>query len=213
MEHAATQDLRAHALLPIVLRALGHAKGKKLAAARARLRAWGQAGAHRRDLNQNGHDEHTRAIELWDAWWPKLVAAEFKPSLGSAYKSLRKMVGVGTPVGGDSFFGGWWGYVSKDLRTLYGQGRPRGAFSRVYCGRGSRSRCRVALRDSLRAALAVSPQQLYGRGDCVNDPEPSCADRNQWNAVAGIDEPAFPFQNRPTFQQVAQPTHRRAPSH
>jgi len=202
MAQAATQDLRAHELLPIVLRALGHPSEPKLASARATLAAWGRAGAYRRDLDANGHDEHTRAIELWDAWYPRLVRAEFHPTLKNAFFHLRRMIDIGTHVGGDSFFGGWFGYVSKDLRGLFGSHPPRGAFSRTYCGGGSRARCRAALRASLRSALIVTPQQLYGQGDCTADPEPACADRNTFLGVGAIDEPPFPFQNRPTFQQV-----------
>jgi acyl-homoserine lactone acylase PvdQ len=208
MEESATQDLRARELLPILLRALGQPGDPALRAAQSRLRAWYRAGVHRRDLDKDGHDEHNGAIELFDAWWPNLVAAQFRPSLGRAlYRKARTMIDVGSGVGGDSFSFGWWGYVSKDLRTLFGP-RPRGVYSRIYCGGGSRSRCRAALRRSLRAALKVTPAQLYGRGDCKSDPEPACSDRDTWNVVSGIDEPAFPFQNRPTFQQVAEPRRR-----
>ena len=32
-------------------------------------------------------------------------------------------------------------------------------------------------RSSLRQALKVTPQTLYGKGDCAGDPEPSCYDQ------------------------------------
>jgi hypothetical protein len=98
------------------------------------------------------------------------------------------------------YFGGWWGYSSKDLRTLLGQDVP--AWRRAYCGRGSLSRCRKALRGSLRRALGVSREQLYGSGDCDSDPAPDCFDRNRSTVVSGIEIGSFPFQNRPTFQQT-----------
>ena len=59
----------------------------------------------------------------------------------------------------------------------------------------------MTLEASLLSALAVTPQQLYS-GICPKDPEPACADRNTWTTAGAISIPAFPFQNRPTFQQV-----------
>ena len=90
MEEPATQDLRGYRLLPTIFKAVGKPKQSALRKALATLRAWHKAGAHRRDLNRDGVDEETPAIELMDAWWPKLVAAEFKPALGKkAYERLQ----------------------------------------------------------------------------------------------------------------------------
>jgi hypothetical protein len=150
-----------------------------------------------------------------DAWWPKLVSAEFKPTLGQeAFDRVADMLPIGDHTGttpnAPDFFSGWWGYVSKDLRDLYapkrkhGHGRrlPKGAYSRVYCGKGSRAACRAVLRQSLREALTVTPQQLYGFGDCAKDPQPSCFDRNNSTNASGLGIDPQPFQNRPTFQQA-----------
>jgi hypothetical protein len=148
-----------------------------------------------------------------DTWWPKLVSSEFQPMLGShAFGAIQTMLPVGgeAPVSSDGFTDGWWGYVSKDLRREFRIGRERGRFSQEYCGnlphhrfsaKALRRRCRAALRSSLLAALPAMPQQLYG-GVCPNDPEPSCADQNTWTTASAISLPPFPFQNRPTFQQV-----------
>lgn len=214
MEEAATQDLRGSRLLPILLRAVGKPRQARLRRALATLRAWRRDGAHRRDLDRDGADEHTAAIELMDAWWPKLVAGEFRPALGRrAFERLEEMIGIGDHTGGSpqapDFFDGWWGYVSRDLRTLFGP-KPRRRFSRVYCGNGSRARCRAMLRRTLRAALGVSPAQLYGggNGDCAANPQPSCFDQNRPQVTSGVVLGPFPFQNRPTFQQVVTPTRR-----
>jgi hypothetical protein len=100
--------------------------------------------------------------------------------------------------------------VSKDLRRTFGIGSERGAYSVPYCGNGAgrhfsaaalHRRCRAALRASLKAALSVTPQALYG-STCPKDPEPACSDQNTWTGVSAISIPAFPYQNRPTFQQV-----------
>jgi hypothetical protein len=104
------------------------------------------------------------------------------------------------------FADGWYGYVSKDLRDLLSGGAVPGSYSRVYCGSGSVAACRGALQRSLAAATAVSPQQLYGQGDCSSNLQPSCFDQNRFTSASAISLPPFPFQNRPTFQQVVQPT-------
>ena len=127
-----------------------------------------------------------------------------------------------------AFFDGWWGYASKDLRGLLskpvrvcqhvrgrarcarrtpaGAPKVRGRWSRVFCGNGSLKTCRAALRASLRDALSVSRQDVYGAGDCKSNPQSSCFDRNRFTIASAIDLPPFPLQNRPTFQQVVELT-------
>jgi acyl-homoserine lactone acylase PvdQ len=208
MEEPASEDLRGYRLLPIIFKAVGRPRHPALRKALATLRTWHDADAHRRDLNRDGVDEETPAIELMDAWWPKLVEAEFKPSLGDkAFERLEGMLGLGSYTGGSprepDFENGWWGYVSKDLRDLFGP-RPKAPFSRVYCGKGSKHRCRRALQRSLGRALQTTPAQMYGGGDgaCAADPQPTCFDQDRPTVTSGITLGAFPFQNRPTFQQV-----------
>ena len=208
MAEPATEDLRGYRLLPTIFKAVGKPKQVSLRKALATLRAWHKAGAHRRDLNRDGADEETPAIELMDAWWPKLVAAEFKPSLGSkAFERLQGMIGTGDLTGGSpeapDFFDGWWGYASKDLRDLFGP-RPNAPYSRIYCGQGSKKHCRQVLQRSLAQALKVTPAAMYGggNGECAANPQPSCFDQNRPQVTSGIDLGPFPFQNRPTFQQV-----------
>ena len=208
MEEPATQDLRGYRLLPIIFKAIGKPSSPKLQKALAMLKTWHQHGAHRRDLNRDGVDEETPAIELMDAWWPKLLEGEFKPVLGAkAYERLEGMVETGSLVGGSphapNYDDGWYSYVSKDLRDLIGP-KPRGAWSRVYCGGGSKKKCAKVLQKSLQQALKATPQQLYGGGNgkCASNPQPSCYDQNRPQVTSGIELGPFPFQNRPTFQQA-----------
>ncbi|MBV9311762.1 MAG: penicillin acylase family protein, partial [Solirubrobacterales bacterium] len=113
MDEPATEDLRAVKLMPTLLRALGKPRSPRLRAAIKTLRAWARAGGHRRDLRRSGHDDYTPAIELMDAWWPKLLHSEFGPMLGSrAFASVRTM----TDFGINDFDDGWFSYPSKDLR-------------------------------------------------------------------------------------------------
>jgi acyl-homoserine lactone acylase PvdQ len=214
MDEPATEDIRAVYLLPILFKALGSPHNKALRGEIGQLRAWYRAGGHRRDLSPpctgtvcQSHDQYTPAIELMDAWWPKLLSKEFQPMLGTgAFGAVQTMTGFGDT----SFSDGWYGYVSKDLRRLYAIGHERAAYSRVYCGnlprrrfsaQALRRRCRAALQSTLAAAAKVTPQQLYGT-TCPSDPEPACADQNTWVGASAITIPPFPYQNRPTFQQV-----------
>ena len=84
MEEPATEDLRGDKDLPLLLKAIGTPKSAKLKSALAELKTWRAHGAHRRDLDRNGEDEETPAIELMDAWWPILLV-----SLGSRHLVLE----------------------------------------------------------------------------------------------------------------------------
>jgi acyl-homoserine lactone acylase PvdQ len=214
MEEPASQDLRGYRLLPTIFKAIGKPKSPAARKALATLRAWNKAGAHRRDLNRDGIDEETAAIQLMDAWWPKLLEAEFKPVLGRvAYERLEGMLELGDAVGvspnAPAFSDGWWGYVSKDLRGIFGP-KPKAPWSRGYCGKGSKKACRRILQRTLAEATKVTPAQLYGGGTgrCAASPQPSCYDQNRPQLTSGITLSPFPFQNRPTFQQVVTLTQR-----
>src|SRR5205085_7598832 len=107
----------------------------------ALLRGWVRHGAHRRDLNRDGHYDNDAAVTLMDAWWPRLVSAEFRPALGpGAYGALTAFEPpdaqqMGTVASSPDYETGWFGYVTRDLRDLFGP-RTRAAWSRVYCGTG-----------------------------------------------------------------------------
>lgn len=209
MEEPATQDIRALKILPLVERALGKVKQPDLRAALAKLEAWRRAGAHRRDLNKDGVYDDNDAVVLMDAWWPKLVDAMFRPALGNdALAALRTMAPYGEERGtapyAPDFADGWYGQVSKDLRDLFTPKKVRGRYSRIYCGGGSKKRCRAAILGSLSAALGVTPQQLYGFGDCASTPTPYCFDQNRSISASAISVPPMLFQNRPTFQQAVE---------
>ncbi len=221
MDEAATQDIRSVQLWPILKQVLGSPSDPQLQSAIAKLEGWYADGGHRRDLTNTsisspGTYQHNEAITIMDAWWPKLLEAEFRPALGeTAFAELHGMLEFGQPnPGGEpaapDFADGWYGYVSKDLRDLLaanGEGnKPKGAYSQLYCGGGSLQACRQALQQSLTEALSVTPQQIYGHGECAENPQASCFDMNRFTSASAISVPAFPFQNRPTFQQVVELT-------
>lgn len=208
MELPATQDVRGVKLLPLLLRVLGDPTDPAIADAVAQLRAWMEAGSYRRDLNGDGVYEHNRAIEIMDAWWPRLVAAEFEPGLGStSYDAIQAIIPSGAVTEGEKphaggFADGWWGYVDRDLRAVF-DGKQSQPLGREFCGDGDPTACREVLQATLLAATAVTPTELYGLGACATDPQASCYDRDRMRITSAIGTPSsFPFQNRPTFQQV-----------
>src|SRR4051794_25289958 len=211
MENAATVDLRGDAVLPWILTVAGHPRDKTLAKALNDLRAWHKSGAHRIDRNQDGNYEHASAIRTMDAWWPRLLRAEFQPVLGrKLFDSIEGMNELSNDPNnhgqhlGSAWQSGWYGYVIKDLRTLLGR-KVRGRYSRVYCGRGVVRRCRSALLSSLRAALKVDPKTLYADPVCADagqSGDQTCYDAIYFRPLGAITQPLLPWQNRPTFQQV-----------
>jgi acyl-homoserine lactone acylase PvdQ len=213
MEEASTEDIRAVKLLPAILKsAYKPPKHGGTRAALAMLKAWAKSGGHRRDLNKDGHYDDDQAVTLMDHWWPALVTSIFRKQLGTnAFKAVANMITVddetiGSDPSAPAYETGWWGYVSKDLRDLFNPKgkKPRGRYSRVYCGGGNRRRCRNTVLNSLRHSLEPAPNKkdMYGHGKCASDPEASCFDMNRPTIASGVDMPDFPLQNRPTFQQT-----------
>jgi acyl-homoserine lactone acylase PvdQ len=221
MDEAATQDIRMVELWPIIKQALGSPSSPQLQDAIAKLESWYLDGGHRRDLTNTsisspGTYQHNEAITIMDAWWPKLLEAEFRPALDNeAFAAVQSMQGFGAPEPGSQpaapdFADGWYGYLSKDLRDVLaanGQGPlPKAPYKRLYCGGGVLEACQHALQSSLQEALSVTPAQIYGQGPCAENAQASCFDMNRWTSASAIAVPPFPFQNRPTFQQVVELT-------
>jgi acyl-homoserine lactone acylase PvdQ len=215
MEDAGTVDLRADKALPLALRVIGKPSAPALKTAVAKLRAWVRAGSHRRDLDNNGTYEHSEAIRILDAWWPLWMQAEFGNRLGKGlYAAVQGMLPLDNAPNnhgehlGSAYQDGWYGYASKDLRTVLGQ-KVRGRYSMVYCGAGSRAKCRAALRKSLAAALAADDaHKLYG-GDAVcvaagRDGDQKCFDAVRMRPLGAITQPLIDWINRPTFQQAVE---------
>jgi acyl-homoserine lactone acylase PvdQ len=208
MEESATQDIRGVKLLPAVIEAMGTVADPELASAIDTLRAWMADGSHRRDLDKDGAFEHTLALQIVDAWWPLLLTAQFEPGLGEeAFDAIQKMIGFGaatrTRPNAPQFSDGWWTYSLQDLQRVSSGSPVEGGFPVAFCGGGDQSACSALLKDSLKEALKVTPEQLYAFGACTSDPQPSCWNANRARVTAGVTKPnVYPYQNRPTFQQA-----------
>jgi acyl-homoserine lactone acylase PvdQ len=208
MEVAGTADLRAHAVLPLALKIVGRPRNANLRAAVDTLRAWRRAGGLRKDADRSGTYDHARAVQIMDAWWPRLVRAQFQPVLGrGAFETLATTVDFDNEPNNDgehlgsAYQDGWYGYSRKDLMTVLGR-KVRGPYSRRYCGKGSLKRCRRALRRSLAAAIKVPVAELYGGDPTCPNADQWCFDAVNFRAVGGATQPLIHWINRPTFQQV-----------
>jgi acyl-homoserine lactone acylase PvdQ len=215
MGNAGTQDLRGVAVLPYALKIIGRPNDPALAQAIAELQAWYASGAHR--INRahpgpSGQYNQGTAVQIMDAWWPLLVRAEFEPLLGPA---LLKEIEADFPINdepghgtsgshlGSAFDVGFYGIVQKDLRAVLGL-RVAGPLNRVYCGEGSKARCRAALESSLSQAVGETPQQVYPADGVCKAGNQMCSDSIQFRAIGAITQPLIEWVNRPTFQQAVE---------
>ena len=200
MNRAATQDPRVMLLWPIVRRVLagGRAPSKLAAQAADLIDKWRRQGGSRLDLNNDGRIDAPGAAVM-DAAWKRISLAVLRPVLGPLTGELAQIVEIDkVPSSKGTAFGtGWYGYVSKDLRTELGM-KVRGKFSRRYCGDGSLMACRR----SLWAALEAAANQLA----TTEGPNPadwySSATNERLAFIPGLIPFTMSWANRASFQQV-----------
>jgi hypothetical protein len=228
MEKAALTDLRGKEVLPLLLQVINSqtVTDSTQKALVTELTTWLNAGATL-SPTAAGSTTYTNAaaIQLFDAWFPLLVQAEFQSGMGTGL--FNALVGAmqvnespsggqqitvsGTilsdaasqPHKGSSFQFGWWGYVSKDLRSVLGQS-VSGAIPVQYCGSGSLSACRTALLSSLTSAAAESAATVYPADTYCSAGNQWCADSIIQSPLGGITDSGISWQDRPTFQQVVE---------
>jgi acyl-homoserine lactone acylase PvdQ len=187
MNAAATQDLRAVEVWPVVRAALGTAPNAFAAQLSAVLEDWRESGASRLDRDLDGKIDHP-GVAVMDAAWPRIAEAVLCPRLGPLTDRLTTYIRIDDAAndGGSSYYGGWYSYVVRDLS----QQRP------TFCGNGDVAACRM----SLWAALEAAGRELAA----AQGP-----DMSRWRADAMAERLTFGFlpktarwTNRPTFQQV-----------
>jgi hypothetical protein len=223
MVDAGTVDLRGDKVLPFALQLLGDESDPAIAGALDKLRAWVADGAHRRDMDRSGTYEHSEAVKIMDAWWPRWIRAQFEPVLGPRLYDGLALEGDGdegmldlddepsangTHVG-SAYIAGWYGQAEKDLRSMLGESPP-GAYSRRYCGEGDRAACEQLLRETLLEALAEPAATVYRDELCAEDDTPGfedpqlCFDAIAHTTAGAVTQPLIHWINRPTFQQAVE---------
>lgn len=200
MADAATVDLRGDKVLPFMLEVIGDPGTARLRRAVDLLAAWHDAGAHRRDLDQDGGYDDAPAVALMDEWWERALAAAFGPELGGAYQAVpHQHDDLPGPVG-SAYINGWYGQLQKDLRSVLGL-PVSGPFHEQYCGQGGGlPACRAALLASLDQAVAAL-EDRDGTDPSGWDAGEG-ADAIQFSPIGVQGQRAMQWQNRPTFQQV-----------
>ena len=227
VEDAATVDIRAENLLPNLLRVLNSqpSADPAVTGAVAQLTAWRQAGMKRIETTPGSKVyQHADAIRLFDAWYPLLVAGEFKAPLGAdLYGSIVNALQINeSPSGGQqgdvgafpvssneaqphkgsAFQYGWWGYVDKDIRAVLGD-PVAGPLPQKYCGNGDLAACARIMASTLAQAAAQPAAEVYpADAICTTAGNQWCADSIVQNPVGGITDAQISWQNRSTYQQV-----------
>ena len=208
MGNAGTQDLRGVEVLPYALRIIGNPGPAPLRATLRTLRAWVAGGAHRIDRatpSASGDYEQSQAVRVMDAWWPLMIGAVFQPALGpsllAAVQANLNFNDAPHTHLGSAWDTGFYGTVQEDLRGVLA-GRPLDSMNRLYCGTGSRRRCRAALAASLAAAAAEPASQVYPAGGGCGAGDQKCYDAIHYRAIGALTIPSQEWVNRPTFQQA-----------
>ena len=204
VEDAATEDVRAKSLLPILLKVIGN--DSRTTAARKLLSAWSAVGAHRVDYDRDGAYAHQAAIAIFDTWWQdgdNALAYDFAAGgLGSLARQLPQPLDDHPRQGlGSSWLGApWYGYIDKDLRKVSGSKVRSGSFYGL-CGAGNLTSCRNALRVSLLKAVdrAEAAQGVASPGQLTYD---KSIDFIRSTTAGAVGVRPIDWQNRPTFQQV-----------
>ncbi|HEU4978569.1 MAG TPA: penicillin acylase family protein [Solirubrobacteraceae bacterium] len=198
MNKAATQDLRAELVFPVVAQVLAGAPAPNARDARmVQLMAeWRAEGSSRLDRDGDGKIDAPGAAII-DAAWPRIADAVLSPVLGPQLPQLNAIAGAdNNPHTG--FTGGRVAYVDKDLRTLLGQ-PVQGAFKTRFCGDGDLAVCRAALWNAIdqagnELAAAQGPSPDAWRAD---------ANAERIHFAPGLLQTTMRYTNRPSgIQQV-----------
>jgi acyl-homoserine lactone acylase PvdQ len=228
METAALTDLRGKEVLPYLLQVINSApitdSGEQTAV--NELTTWLNSGAMLVPTSSTSQTyANATAIQIMDAWWPLLVTDEFESGMGTGlFNALindmqvnespsggQQVTVSGTtstasdnqaqPHKGSSFQMGWWGYVSKDIRSTLGD-TVQNALPVSYCG--TLTVCRATLLTTLAQAASESASTVYPADSVCSAGNQWCADSIEFTPLGGITDPEISWQNRPTYQQVVE---------
>jgi hypothetical protein len=154
MNAAATQDVRAIVMLPLLNRLL---RGSKAPSTMAKqmldlLNSWRQHGGNRLDLNNDGLIDYPGAA-IMDAAYPNIVNNEMGGRLSTTLETeLNKLFGrFDAPPSGQ--YDGWYQYFNRDIRGLLNKKKPMAdRFNLTYCGKGNLARCQKQVWLGIQAA-------------------------------------------------------------
>jgi acyl-homoserine lactone acylase PvdQ len=202
MNAAATQDVRAIVMVPLLSRLLRGSAAPSPQAAQmlSLLQQWRAQGGNRLDLNGDGLIDLPGAA-IMDTAYTKIVDSAMAARLGqSLLPELNELAARwDAPPGGQ--YDGWYQYFDRDIRGLLAKKRSsvQDRFSVTYCGKGRLGLCRSEVWNAIQAT-----------GDQLTA-EQGTSDPAAWRASAIDDQFTYtplplvtsPYSNRPTgIQQV-----------
>jgi acyl-homoserine lactone acylase PvdQ len=203
MNAAATQDVRAIDVVPLLTRLLA---GTTAPSPRAQqmldlMQAWTSSGGSRLDRDLDGKIDDPGAA-IMDAAWPKIADALMTPVLGPNLDEFAKIIprfdhpSIANHTGQ---YTGWYQYFAKDIRSLLGD-PVKSPFSMRYCGAGDKARCQGDIWAAINSAgsdLATA----QGTADPTAWRSDATAERIKF--VPGLLPLTIRYTNRPTgIQQV-----------
>lgn len=205
MEDAGLTDLRGTRIVPLALELVGSEAG--LDPILALLQDWVDAGAQRRDRDQDGDYDHASAVAFMDAWWRPLIDETVGPQLDPFNGSIP--LGFHNAPGsvGSAFQSGYYGLVNRVLRMALGKPDVT-PFQVLQCADGSQGGCRAAVVASLNTALGDLTTQ-FGSADPADWDAQEESEQIDFMPFGLADVDNMHWVNRPTFQQVVQVQSRR----
>src|SRR4051812_4447424 len=201
MNRAATEDMGATEVWPVVRDVLGKTQppSARAAQAAALVDRWSRRGGSRLDADLDGNVDDPGAAVL-DSAWEQIAQTVVEGRLGPLTEPLSRLNRRSTRP---SFGSGWYSYVDKDLRTILGR-RVKGKYHLRYCARGNLQQCSIALwkvldRTGKGLASTQGPSPSAWRSDA--------AQRERITFIPKLISDSMRWANRPTFQQVLQLDH------
>jgi hypothetical protein len=215
---------------------VGRPQPKGVASLVDTLKSWLAGGAHRQKAK--GTDlqyTNAAAVAIMDELFPRLLRGLFDPLLAAGGVHMQDNVSSGyaifpmsfvnTPNNdgshlGSAYDGGWEGYAVTVLRQLQGQSVAdplAPAILSTLCGGGPTScpsRIDAALQETFNHLATVNGTSNVSAwvsstaSSTANQPMPAY-DAIGFRTLGIVGQPSQDWQNRPTFQQVAEwPSHR-----
>jgi acyl-homoserine lactone acylase PvdQ len=200
MNKAATEDLRAVEVWPLVVTMLQRApapsaRDQQLADL---VTQWSKAGSSRLDRNLDGKIDDPGAAIL-DAAWPRLGDAVLAPVLGPLTDRLAALMARDNAPGpnGSAYIDGWYGYLQKDLSTVLGN-TVKAPFANRYCGGGDAATCAR----SLWTAIDAAGNELAAAQGADPTAWHADATKERIHFAPGFLPVTMRWANRPTYQQI-----------
>jgi hypothetical protein len=200
MNAAATQDVRAIVMVPLLAKLL---RGSTPPSPQAKqmldlLKLWRQHGGNRLDLNGDGLIDYPGAA-IMDAAYPNIVSNELAARLGQSLLPeldtlMRRWE---APPSGQRE--GWYMYFDRDIRALLSKKRLPDQLRLSYCGKGHIRACRQEIWTAIQAAgNQLTSQQ--GTSDPAAWRASAIPDQFEYTPLPLVTSP---YSNRPTgIQQI-----------